>query len=139
MTIAIASHPLPRDRIARPLGYFVAGVWLYHGLVNKLLHANPRHLEIVRSVPVFTDATAPIALTIIGMIEVLIALWILSGRSPLLCAAVQTALLIPMNIVEVIFARPHLLSPIGLIPINVLFLSIAWLGAYLRGGTCSIR
>ena len=139
MTIAIEPKPRSRARVARILSASVAAVWLYHGLFNKLLHGNPRHLEIVRSVPVFSDATAPIALAFIGVCEVLIALWILSGRFPRICAAIQTAVLIPMNMVEIIWARSHLLSPAGLIPVNIAFLSLAWIAGCLRGGTCSTR
>jgi uncharacterized membrane protein YphA (DoxX/SURF4 family) len=139
MTTALQAQPRSRERLAKILSAAVAAVWLYHGLVNKLLHANPRHLQIVRSVPIFNDVTAPIALAIIGVCEILIALWILSGRSPQRCAAIQTAILIPMNVVEIIWARPHLLSPAGLLPLNIAFLSVAWIAASLRGDTCSTR
>lgn len=139
MTIALETQFRSRDRLGRILRATVAAVWLYHGLVNKLLHASPRHLEIVRSVPIFNDTTAPIALAVIGVGEVLIALWIVSGRSPRACAAIQTAVLIPMNVVEIIWARPHLLSPTGLLPVNIAFLSLAWIAATTRGDTCSTR
>ncbi len=139
MTIALDTQVRSHDRLGQILRAIVAAVWLYHGLVNKLLHASPRHLEIVRSVPIFDDTTAPIALAIIGGGEVMIALWIVSGRAPRACAAIQTAALIPMNIVELIWARSHLLSPVALIPVNIAFLSLAWIAAITRGDTCSTR
>ena len=107
----------------------VAGVWLVHGVFNKLLGGSPRHLVIVQSVPGLSGANGVLALAAVGVFEALIAGWVLSGRHPRLCAAVQTAVLLSMNVVELTFARPLLLSPIGLLPINALFLAAAWFAA----------
>ena len=37
--------------MADVLRLFVAGVWLVHGVYNKLLGGSPRHLAIIQSVP----------------------------------------------------------------------------------------
>lgn len=126
-------------RLARALAALIAGVWLFHGLFNKLLHGEPRHLAIVRSVPLFTNSSAAMALAVIGIVEIGVAIWVLSGRRPYACAMAQAALLLPMNVVELIYARPLLLWPAGLIPLNVAFLSLAWFVAFLRGPSCSTR
>ena len=91
-------------RIARQAGglatLFVAAVWLLHGLVNKLLHGSPRHLQIVQSVPGFSGAAGVRLLTAVGFLEVGIALWVLSGWTARHCAAVQTVVLLSMNAIE---------------------------------------
>ena len=61
-------------------------------------------------------------LTGVGLLEVGIALWILSGWAAHCCAAVQTIALLSMNAIELTVARPLLLWPAGLIPVNLLFL-----------------
>lgn len=75
------------DTSVRPL---VASVWLVHGLYNKLLGGSPRHLAIVRSVPGLAGAAGERVLTMVGLFDVALALWILSGRAPRRCAAIQT-------------------------------------------------
>lgn len=107
----------------------VAGVWLVHGLYNKLLGGSPRHLAIVQSVPGLGGATGERVLILVGVFEVAVAVWILSGRASRLCAAAQTAALLSMNVVELTFARDLLLWPAGLLPVNLAFLSVAWIAA----------
>jgi uncharacterized protein YqjF (DUF2071 family)/uncharacterized membrane protein YphA (DoxX/SURF4 family) len=111
------------------LRLFVASVWLVHGLYNKLLGASPRHLAIVQSVPGLGGVTGERVLMLVGVFEVAVAVWILSGRASRLCAAAQTAALLSMNIVELSFARSLLLWPAGLLPLNIAFLSMAWVAA----------
>ena len=122
---------------ARHIAWFstsiVASVWLVHGLLNKLLHLSPRHLQIVQSVPGLAGSRGEFLLTTIGFCEVGIAVWVLSGWAAGVCAAVQTVLLFSMNIVELSFARSLLLWPAGLIPINLAFLGLAWVAASSRG------
>jgi len=105
---------------------FVAGTWLVHGLYNKLLGGAPRHLAIVQAVPGLAGAAGEYMLAAVGVFEVALAAWILSRRAPRLCAATQTAVLLSMNLVELSFARHLLLWPAGLIPVNLVFLAVAW-------------
>ena len=107
----------------------VAAVWLIHGLYNKLLGGSARHLAIVQSVPGLGGSAGEHVLALVGIGEVAIALWILSGWRPWLCAAAQTLVLLSMNVVELTFARALLLWPAGLIPVNLAFLTLAWMAA----------
>ena len=107
----------------------VAAVWLVHGLYNKLLGGSARHLAIVQSVPGLGGVAGERVLTAVGIGEVAIALWVLSGWRPRLCAATQTVALLSMNAIELTFARPLLLWPAGLLPLNVAFLALAWAAA----------
>jgi uncharacterized membrane protein YphA (DoxX/SURF4 family) len=113
--------------------WLVAGVWLVHGLYNKLLGGSPRHLAIVQSVPGFEGVTGSYVLALVGAGEVAIAAWVLSGRAPRVCAAVQTAALLSMNALELAYARHLLLWPAALLPLNAAFLALAWTVAGWRG------
>lgn len=110
----------------------LASVWIYHGLVNKLLGASPRHLMIVQSMPGFGGEVGRVVLLAVGAAEVLLGIWIISGRRPWTAAAVQTIALLTMNVMELAWARGHLLWPAGLLPINLAFLVLAWANAALR-------
>ena len=105
---------------------FVAAVWLLHGLYNKLLGGSARHLAIVQSVPGLEGVAGQRVLTAVGFGEVAIALWVLSGWRPRVCAATQTVALLSMNVLELTFARDLLLWPAGLLPLNLAFLALAW-------------
>jgi len=107
----------------------LAVVWLVHGLYNKLLGGSPRHLAIVQSVPGLHGAAGQRMLVAVGIGEVAIAVWMLSGRAPKTCAALQTAALLSMNALELTFAREHLLWPAGLVPVNLVFLALVWMTA----------
>src|SRR5437773_11572562 len=120
------------DRIGGISTLVVASVWLVHGLYNKILHGSPRHLAIVQSVPGFGGAVGEHVVLAVGVFEVIVGLWVLSGRAAHVCAATQTIALLSMNVVELTFARPLLLWPAGLIPVNVAFLLLAWIAADSR-------
>ena len=113
-------------------GLLVAATWLVHGLFNKLLGGSPRHLAIVQAVPGLGGSTGEHVLTVVGVFEVALALWVLTGWTPVLCAAAQTLALMSMNILELTYARDLLLWPAGLIPVNLAFLGLAWTPAMAR-------
>lgn len=104
----------------------VASVWLFHGLGNKLFGLSPRHLAIVQSVPGLDGARGELLLMLVGIGEVILAAWVISGWLPRVCAAVQTVALLAMNVLELTYAKHLLISPVGLLPINIVFLAIAW-------------
>ena len=126
MTTLVVHHRPNARRIAAAL---VASVWLYHGVVNKLLGASPRHLLIVQTVPGLAGRTGEVVLALVAVAEIAIAAWVLSGVRPRTCAAVQTIALLAMNVTELTFARDHLLWPAMLLPANLVFLAVAWFAA----------
>lgn len=86
--------------------YFIASVWLVNGLFCKLLNLAPRHEEIVRRIlggeySVFLTKT-------IGLAEICMTVWILSGILPRLNAAAQILLIAAMNVLE-FYLAPDLL------------------------------
>jgi hypothetical protein len=75
-------------------------VWLINGMFCKVLNLVPRHALIVSTLLGVEDA---LMLTrIIGIGEVLIVIWILSGIKSRHCAVFQIILVATMNIIEFI-------------------------------------
>ncbi len=110
--------------IRRILRLLIGGAWIFHGLYSKLLDGVPRHRSIVGRV--LGEDVAANATLAIGVGEVLLGLWVLSMRAPRLCAAVQTVLLVMMNSLEIAFARDLLISPAGMVFLNLLLIASAW-------------
>jgi len=63
--------------IHRILTYFMAAVWIANGLFCKVLNFVPRHEQIVARI--LGAGYAGILTKAIGVAEVLMAVWILSG------------------------------------------------------------
>lgn len=108
--------------MGRLASFVIAGVWLVNGLVAKLLGFAPRHEAIVARF--FGEAAAPLLVRLIGLGEITMALWILSGRERWLCFLAQAFLIITMNTLELWQARDLLLFP-RLMPVANLFLLAA--------------
>jgi uncharacterized membrane protein YphA (DoxX/SURF4 family) len=75
----------------------VALVWLYQGLWSKLLGGSPSQGDVVKSTLGWTRFSASSLLRAIGAIEVLLAVWVLTGYWRRLSAITQTGLLVAMN------------------------------------------
>lgn len=102
----------------------IGSVWVFHGLYSKILNGIPRHRQIVGKI--LGTAIAPMATRIIGLLEVLLGVWVFTGWQPIGCAAVQTAAILAMNTLEIIFAREFLISAIGMVILNLAFLALIW-------------
>ncbi len=108
----------------------LATVWLHQGLWSKILDRDASHREIVGRMPGM-DATAARAVTVaIGCLEAGLAAWVLSGRSPRACAAVQTGLIAGFNTGALTFARDQIDSPGGLLVRNAGLVALAWIAAW---------
>jgi len=88
------------------LPYLIAAVWLINGLFCKVMHLVPRHQLIVARI--LGDEYAGLLTTAIGLSEIGIAIWILSGFKSRTCAFIQIVLIAAMNIIE-FFLAPDLL------------------------------
>lgn len=118
---------LPRAPVI--VRWILASVWLAFGLIAKILNLVPRHRLIVERV--VGDPAAWLT-PAIGVLEVLLAVWILSGLRRRLCAGAQTVAIAAMNACELIWARDLLLAPLPMVALNVAFLSAAWYAALAR-------
>ena len=88
------------------LHYLIAAIWITNGLFCKVLNLVPRHQEIVASI---LGNEHPRLLTLfIGVAEIAMAGWILSGIHKRLNVIVQIVLIATMNTIE-FFLVPDLL------------------------------
>ena len=88
--------------------FFLALVWLVNGLFCKVLHLVPRHEQIVTHI--IGRSWFPSQLTkIIGIAEVLMSVWILSGIKKRLNALTQILVVAIMNVIEFILVPDLLL------------------------------
>lgn len=94
-------------RIHRILNYLIAIVWLVNGLLCKVLHLVPRHEQIVGSI--LGVEHAKLLTKTIGVGEIAMAIWIVSGIKPQLNAATQIIIIAAMNIIEFFIASDLLL------------------------------
>ena len=88
------------------LNYFIAAVWIANGLFCKVLNLVPRHQEIVGRI--LGNDHSRFLTIIIGLSEIAMAVWILSGLWTRLNAVVQIFIIATMNILE-FFLAPDLL------------------------------
>ncbi|HEY4107433.1 DoxX-like family protein [Puia sp.] len=88
------------------LTWLIAGIWIINGLYCKLLNRVPRHRLIVARI---AGASFAGSLTkLIGVAELLMAVWILSGIETRLAAITQVMVIAAMNSIE-FFMAPDLL------------------------------
>jgi uncharacterized membrane protein YphA (DoxX/SURF4 family) len=90
-----------------PLTLLIAVVWLVNGLFCKLLNFVPRHTEIVGQI-VNKEYAREITIGI-GLLEVLMAVWIISGIKSRFNAIVQIVIILVMNVIEQIVVPDLLL------------------------------
>ena len=102
----------------------IGSVWIFHGLYSKILNGIPRHRLIVGKI--LGAANAGIATKTIGLLEVLVGLWAFTGWQPVGCAVMQTAAIVAMNTLEILLAGQLLISAVGMVILNLGFLSLVW-------------
>jgi hypothetical protein len=95
--------------IHKILNIFIATVWLVNGLYCKVLNQVPRHGEIVEKILNLDYNTARIFTIIIGLSEILMAIWILSRIKHRLNAIAQIAIIATMNTLEFLLVPDLLL------------------------------
>ena len=88
------------------LNYFIAAVWIINGLFCKVLNLVPRHTEIVARI--LGNDHARLLTIAIGISEIAMAIWILSGIKRRLNAITQIIIIATMNALEFILV-PDLL------------------------------
>jgi DoxX-like family len=111
----------------------VAAVWLYEGLWCKLLGRETHQVQVVEAVPKLGPVVGRHFLKALGLVETAVALWVLSGIAPGLCAIAQTVLLVSLNVNGLLWARHIIHDPGGMVVKNASFLLLAWLGAAMTG------
>jgi hypothetical protein len=111
----------------------VAAVWLYEGLWCKLLGREKRQVQVVEAVPRLGPFLGRHFLMVLGAVETALAVWVLSGTAPGLCAITQTVLLVALNANGLLWARHIIHDPAGMVVKNASFLLLAWVAAAMTG------
>src|SRR5690348_9429587 len=88
------------------LNVLIAAVWLANGLFCKVLNGVPRHQEIVARI--LGNDHAALFTKGIGLAEIAMAIWVISGYLSRLNAIVQVSVIATMNLLE-FFLVPDLL------------------------------
>jgi hypothetical protein len=112
----------------------VAAVWLYEGLWCKLLGREERQVQVVEAVPRLGPLVGKTFLKLLGVVETALAVWVMWGAAPGLCAVAQTILLVTLNANGILWARRIIHDPAGMVVKNASFLVLAWVGAAMGGG-----
>jgi hypothetical protein len=107
----------------------VAAVWLYEGVWCKLLGREVHQLRVVEALPRFGPVSAKLLLKLVGAVEVIIAIWALTGIWPIACAIMQTLLLLLLNSGGLLWARRIIHDPAGMVVKNFAFLVLVWVSA----------
>jgi len=107
----------------------VATVWIYEGLWCKLLGGQPHQLQVIQTIPNYGSRLGRFLIKALGLIEVGLAIWVLSRFAPILCAVAQTLLLIALNTGGLLWARQIIHDPAGMVIKNFAFLLLAWVSA----------
>jgi uncharacterized membrane protein YphA (DoxX/SURF4 family) len=112
----------------------IAAVWMYEGLWCKILGRMPSQVEVVAAVPRLGPRFGAGFLKALGVAEVAIAVWVMLGIAPGLCAIVQTVLLVVLNVNGLVWARHIIHDPAGMVLKNAAFLVLVWVCGALPGG-----
>lgn len=113
----------------------VALVWWYEGLWDKVLGGSPDQRAIVAAVPWLPARAVTAAVLGIGLAEVALGAWALSGWRPRPAAVVQTGALVAFNAGGLAFGAAHVPDPAGMLVRNVAFLALVWLVALRTKGS----
>ncbi|MBL7855655.1 MAG: DoxX-like family protein [Cyclobacteriaceae bacterium] len=98
---------MTQTNIHRLVPYFTSLIWLVNGLFCKVLNLVPRHEQIVSRI-LGHDHSRLLTISI-GLSEILMSAWILSGLKKRLCAVTQIVVVAIMNTLEFIVVPDLLL------------------------------
>lgn len=94
-------------RVYKILSYLIATVWFANGFFCKVLNLVPRHEQIVARI--LGDDHSRQLTIIIGIAEMIMSVWILSGYKTKLNAIAQITVVATMNLLEVMLVPDLLL------------------------------
>jgi len=98
---------MSKKTVYKLLLFCFALIWLANGLFCKVLNLVPRHEQIVAGI--LGEEYAGILTVVIGISEILMAIWIVSGIKSRLNALIQIIVIASMNVLEFIIASDLLL------------------------------
>lgn len=129
------ARPIFRSIVSQIPTVAIAAVWIFHGGFSKLLNGIPRHQLIVARI--LGEDIATSATYAVGIMELMLGVWALSERNRRACALAQTLAIASMNALEILFASDLLISPIGMLALNAIFLAVVWSWATRASATAT--
>ena len=111
------------------LTYFIATVWLVNGLFCKVLNLVPRHRQIVARI--LGNANAEFFTIVIGILEIMMAAWILSRVESKLSSVVQILIIAAMNTLEFLLVPDLLLFGKMNALIAILFMALIYFNEFV--------
>ena len=112
------------------LSLFIAAVWFVNGLFWKVLDLVPRHREIVERI--LGESYAASLTICIGLLEVLIAIWVVTRIRSRLCAVTQIVLVLAMNVLEFLLTPDLLLFGRFNLAIAIAFVALIYYNEFVR-------
>ena len=111
------------------LTYLIATVWFVNGFFCKILNMVPRHELIVARI--LGNQHAAFFTKSIGIAEVLMGVWIISGIKPRLNTMAQMTIILTMNIIEFTLAHDLLLWGRANLAFAVLFVLLIYYNEFV--------
>ena len=116
----------PADRVRVTARWCLGLIWVYQGLVPKLLAAVPLEQEIVERTGLYLGSPS-LTLTLVGVFEILLGLWLLSGFRERAACLVTSVFLAVLTVLVVIEEPSLLVGPFGGIAKNAALFVLAWI------------
>jgi hypothetical protein len=113
------------------LSILITTVWLFNGLVGKVLGWVPRHQQIVGEI--LGGEYASLLTFLIGLAEIAMAVWVVSGWQRRLNASLQIAVVAIMNILEFILVPDLLLWGRFNAVFALLFIGLVYYHSFVLG------
>lgn len=126
-----------KNTIWRSLNILIALVWLVNGLYCKVLGYVPRHEQIVARI--LGSEYSSLLILLIGISEIVMAAWIISGYKSKLNAALQIFIVLLMNLIEFTFASDLLLWGKMNIVFALIFVLIVYYNEFKLRPTIGIK
>ncbi|MGW3046070.1 DoxX-like family protein [Kitasatospora sp. NPDC001159] len=117
----------------------VALMWGYEGFWCKIFPGRDDQRAIVEGLPLLSDGAAGLLLLAIGLAELALAAWVLTGRRARLAALIQTALVLCFNTGGLLVGADHIPEPGRLIVQDLAFLALVWTVASAHHGQAPPR
>jgi uncharacterized membrane protein YphA (DoxX/SURF4 family) len=110
-------------RVAR---FCLGFIWIYLGLVPKLLTPVPLEHEVVRRTGLYLSSPG-LTIQVIGVFEIGLGIWLITGFKEKLACLVTSGFLIVLMILAVMIEPLLLAGPFGGMAKNSALLVLAWM------------
>ncbi|MFF1904498.1 DoxX-like family protein [Kitasatospora sp. NPDC058218] len=110
----------------RPAAAAVALMWGYEGLWCKIYPGRADQRAIVEGLPLLPESAVSALLITIGLAELALGIWVLSGRRARLAAVVQTLLVVGFNTGGLLFGADRIPEPGRLVVQDIAFVALIW-------------